>query len=454
MRARTLAGRAVLARMRYRAPRTRTQEVVEWPFGSTRPRTGVHGRLTPAGHDARARAKGHTRPTLRIFDPDEEERAAPVREPDAVPAPEPVLDAARPARPVPMRAAQVLALQRTAGNRSVVSGLRRPVIARKLDDSFEPAGKPTEAELAACKTFAQQVSDIVDQAYGELMRGDVAGWEGQKIATFLRLLRAGEAWAVTHAGNAIEERVYALMGKTTFALPWTPQFAEAMGGASKPDIVVKVGPGREALIDVTSDRGHIIGKAGGWLTSERYVYVAEAYFDSIRKPHMIPILEAVNQGGVTDESVQAMKEAAERQRQAVAKLKKQIADEARALFAESGNMSRFAKDHFDGSVAAASRYLRERGVVVKGSRPPERRRTVSDDSVKKRKQAARKRKSDLTKVVKREAVAAMILKDALAAQAEREETAKVEAADESMLEDVYGPEDELTPEDEIELDEA
>ena len=93
------------------------------------------------------------------------------------------------------------------------------------------------------------------------MSGDVSDWEGAKI-TFLRLLRAENPMALVHAGNAIEERVYALMVQTDMPFDWTPQFAEAMGGSSSPDIVVNLPSGKSGLIDVTSDRGRILGKAG------------------------------------------------------------------------------------------------------------------------------------------------------------------------------------------------
>jgi hypothetical protein len=212
---------------------------------------------------------------------------------------------------------RVLALQRSAGNLQVAQALgrgARPVLSRALDTDFVHAGEPTKEEKRVCDEFGKIVSGFVDSAHLDLLAGRVKGWEGAKITAFLKLLMAGHRSAVVHAGNVIEERVYALMKDAKLPASWTPQFSVGMGGASRPDIVINLDSGREGLIDITSQRAHILGKAGAWTTSQNYVYVAEAWFPSILADHLPHITKAIKKGGIGDKELAAMQASVAEQR--------------------------------------------------------------------------------------------------------------------------------------------
>ncbi len=293
--------------------------------------------------------------------------------------------------------ADVLAVQRTLGNRAtnrlVSTHQPEPVIQRKLDEDFKHGGVPTPDELAKCKAFAHRVSDIVDQAYDELLTGKIGEWKGEKITTFLTLLRRGSPMALPHVGNAVEERVYELMKKADLGLPWTPQFAEAMGGASKPDIVINLDSGHEALIDVTSDRGHILRKVGGWTTSERYVYVAEAYFPSVTAGDLPNIKTAIKEGGIGKKEARALKQAADEERERKVKARQEEVAEAREFYNQYSSFAEFTREEFGGSKAEAADYLREYGLgSLKGVPKLKGKRKASEDTLKQRRQLANKQK--------------------------------------------------------------
>ncbi|MEU4524631.1 hypothetical protein AB0F52_38665 [Amycolatopsis sp. NPDC024027] len=239
------------------------------------------------------------------------------------------------------RDGEVLRLQRLAGNTAVSSLLGKRPAQRVLDEGFKHGGTPTPDELAACQAFARKVSGFVDEAHRQLLAGDVAGWQGEKINTFVNLLQQGKSVALAWAGNAIEERVYTLMRGTDMILTWVPQFAEGMGGASLPDIVITLSdsPLKQALIDVTSDRYHILGKAGGWTTSQRYVYVAEAWFPSVQAQHVPTILAGLKAGGLDAAEVEK-------------RIKEADAERARAIEARTAEL-RAARDEYNGYVTFA-----------------------------------------------------------------------------------------------------
>jgi hypothetical protein len=267
-----------------------------------------------------------------------------------------------------------------------------------LDDaSFKAQGVPSPKELAACKAFATKVSELVDQAHRDLLRGAVNGWSGAKIANFLLLLLRDSDAALPHAGNAIEERVYALMRNTNMGLPWVAQFAEAMGAASKPDIVVHLPSGKQALIDVTSDRGHILGKAGGWTTSDHYVYLAEAWFPSVTKPHLPIIKAALGTGGITVEQAQKLREAADdaRAKEAAEFLEGQASERARLN--QYPSFTAYARAEHGGNKTAASKHLRHWGIRVKGMTNPKGPRKPSEYTKKRQKKKQRELKAKLKK---------------------------------------------------------
>jgi hypothetical protein len=265
---------------------------------------------------------------------------------------------------LPPRDAEVLRLQRLAGNAAVSGLLDHGPAQRVLDEGFGHGAKPSLKELAACRAFARKVSDFVDEAHAQLMAGDVAAWQGPKITTFLDLLQRKSPMAVTWAGNAIEERVYALMRGTDMTLNWVPQFAEGMGSASKPDIVITLNqdPLRQALVDITSDRGHILGKAGGWTTSAHYVYVAEAWFPSVQAQHLATIRAGVEAGGLDAEEVERRIQEADEERARVTEALKARYAAARIEFGKYESFSKLVKAKFKGDRTAALAWMRGNGL--------------------------------------------------------------------------------------------
>lgn len=303
-----------------------------------------------------------------------------------------------PARATP---AEMLNIQRTLGNRAanrlVQTGRTAPVIQRLLDENFKHGGEPIdEEELENCKAFAQKVSDIVDQAYEELITGQIGEWNGKKIATFLNLLQKYDepkTVATAWAGNAVEERVYALMKKTNMGLPWTPQFTEGMGGVSFPDIVINLDTDREALVDVTSDRQHILRKGGAWTKSKRYVYVAEAYFPSVTEDDLPNIKAALKEGGIGLKQAKALKKAADEERKRRAEEWFQKVTEERQRYNQYASFSKFVREEFDGDKTAAAHHMREHGLgSLKGVPKLKGKRKPSEDTRKKYRRRARKEK--------------------------------------------------------------
>ncbi|HLP88225.1 MAG TPA: DUF4157 domain-containing protein [Nostocaceae cyanobacterium] len=271
----------------------------------------------------------------------------------------------------------------------------------QLDENFDHGGEPLANDTQQCHAFAQKVSDYVDQAYNELISGNVTGWTGAKISTFINLVFRNSSVAHTHAANAIEERVYALMSNPMEELLWTPQYTEGMGGVSKPDIVIHLsGEGeevREALVDITSDRGHILRKGGGWTTSTRYVYVAEAYFESIRKNHIPVIKEGLNQKGISIEEATRLKKMAEDERQRKLEEKQEKQREIRKIYNEFNSFTDFANNYYKFSSiplnqrqTVATKFLKKYGIKVKGMKTYKGKKKMSEETKKKQIQKARK----------------------------------------------------------------
>jgi hypothetical protein len=306
-----------------------------------------------------------------------------------------------PAAAIP--AQRVLALQRGAGNRAVAGLLRRParpVIARSLDTEFEHGGTASEEEQSICDDFGAIVSGFVDQAHLDLLGGRVKEWKGAKITAFLKLLTAGKRTALVHAGSVIEERVYALMKSAKLPAPWKAQFAQDMGSVSRPDIVIHLGEGRYGLIDITSQRGHILGKAGGWTTSVKYVYVAEAWFPSVFAEHLPHIRKAIAEGGIGEKELAAMQaDVAESRKSRVEARKKELA-EALALYNEHDSFAAFVRDAFDGDRGGAIAWMREHGLGTRKGVPRRKgKRKRSERTKKAARRAAVKRNAELTPAV-------------------------------------------------------
>ncbi|MFZ6776508.1 DUF4157 domain-containing protein [Undibacterium sp. Ji83W] len=274
----------------------------------------------------------------------------------------------------------------------------RGLIQRQLDENFDAAGTTSTKNLKACKEFAKIVSKLVDQAYDELMTGKIQDWTGAKIATFLNLLQRNSNMAVTHVGNAMEERVYALMNETDLPLKWAKQRSDDMGSVSYPDIVLHLDDKKEGLIDITSDRRHILGKSGGWTTSERYVYVAEAYFESVTKEDLPNIKNAIKEGGITKKHAETLKKEADRQRQLKLLARQQQIDTARELYNQYSSFSEFVIGEFSGDRTKAGHYMRINGLGnLKGVPKLKGKRKLSDEGKKKRKKIAMKEKQALKK---------------------------------------------------------
>ena len=257
------------------------------------------------------------------------------------------------------------------------SGTRPAVLQRILDEDFPHGGTPQGNDTKICRDFANKVSALVDDAYLGLLSGNVKGWGGAEFATFAKLLMEGSPYAVPHVGNAVEERVYALMNSTEMGAKWTPQFTEAMGGASKPDIVVNLASDREGLVDITSDRGHILGKAGAWTTSTRYVYVAEAWFPSVTEDDIPDIKAAFEKGGVSLQDALDAKAKADEERKKKAEARKKELADARKLYNSYATLSAFVDGEFGGNCTTAFTWMRANGLgsakgvtKLKGKRKP------------------------------------------------------------------------------------
>jgi hypothetical protein len=295
-----------------------------------------------------------------------------------------------PARADPLAGALRGAVARRAG--------AAPVVQRKLDEDFAHGGTPKKGETAACHAFAKKVSAIVDEVYLDLVSGNVAAWKGAKIATFLRLLLAEKRAALVHVGNAIEERVYAVMKARDLGEEWVAQFDANMGGASFPDVVVHLGSGARGLIDVTSDRGHILRKAGGWCTSVHYIYVAEAWFPSVFLEHLDTIRENVVAGGVDSKQVEKLITEANTARSARQAERERVLREAREEYAQYSSYAAFVREAFEGNRGEANAWMRAHGMGgYKGVATRRSRRTMTyEQKARKRKQAEKVRRAKQT----------------------------------------------------------
>jgi hypothetical protein len=249
-------------------------------------------------------------------------------------------------------------------------------VQRWVNEDFgphKPAGIPTKPQLTKATAFAKKVGAFAEQARKELLSGHVEKWgkagpydaKGARWLPFAKLLSEGrDDWALTHVGNVIEERVYQLMHEAGMALKWDSQVTF---GTSKPDIVVELGDGRYAAIDITSNLAHVLTKPGLWSDSS-IVYVAEAMYDSVTADLLDKAKPAILSG-----KAMSAKE--------LGKLEKKVAAQAKAKqlaatkerqkrlgeFLAYGTMSAFAKDpQFGDSLTKASAYLREVGIEKKG----------------------------------------------------------------------------------------
>ena len=240
-----------------------------------------------------------------------------------------------------------------------------PVVQRMLDyENFTPDALGTK-DGRTCHEFAQKVSEFVDEAHQDLLAGNLKGWKGPKLASFLNLLARDSPYALVHVGNVIEERVYARMEEEGMGIEWTKQFSESMGGASKPNIVINLPGKKDGLIDITSDRFHILAKAGAWL-GESHVYVAEAYFPSVTNEQLEIIKANVEAGGADEDTVKEMMKEARAARSAKKRAQRLATKKARDLLEKYPSGAAFIREAFAGDKAAAARYLLEHGLKAKG----------------------------------------------------------------------------------------
>lgn len=307
-------------------------------------------------------------------------------------APGPAVDGVRPPPADALAGRLAAAVQRRA------AAVEAPLLQRTLDEDFPHGGTPRKGEIELCHAFAEKVSAIVDQVYLDLVAGNVKGWKGAKIGTFLKLLLNERPAALVHFGNAIEERVYAVMRATDLGETWEAQFDANMGGASFPDVVVHLKSGARGLIDVTSDRRHILGKAGAWCTSVNYIYVAEAWFPSVYKEHLGPIAKNVRAGGVDTALVEQMLDEADEARAARLEARELALAEAREERNQYGSYTEFVREKFGGKKGLADAWMRANGLGnAKGVAPRKKRRGLEwDQKAKKRRVAVKSRLATMT----------------------------------------------------------
>lgn len=300
------------------------------------------------------------------------------------------------------RQAEAMARQAAPGTGPAETAVPRsarpaPVVQRLLDYlNFTPDALKT-AEGKQCHAFALIVSKFVDEAHADLLAGKIKSWKGPKLATFLQMLNRGEPMALVHVGNVIEERVYALMDKTKMPLEWTKQSHPDMGAVSKPDIILHLDSGNDGLIDITSDRFHVLAKGGKWVGG-KHVYVAEAYFNSVTAGEL-PIIKAnAAKGGVGQSQVTKMVKAAAAARAAKEEAWGKEVAEARDLVNEYDSGTAFAEAEFDGNMTAMEKWclsygIRKKGFTKRGATKLKRGRKSSDETkAKRRSDAAKKRK--------------------------------------------------------------
>jgi hypothetical protein len=182
--------------------------------------------------------------------------------------------------------------------------------------------------------------------------------------------------AATHAGNVVEDRVYQLMARTDMVLRWKHQ---KKVGISVPDIGADVSENDDwsewAAVDITSDIGHVYGKLGLW-SSQEVVYIAEAIFDSVTPADIVKSKDAI----VGAKAIHPAK---------LRRLGKEVVAE-KAAKQEAFDLERakrigevdqyptvqdFADFEHGGSLATASRYLRDFGIKRKGMTTVKPRRT-------------------------------------------------------------------------------
>ncbi|MBE2320591.1 hypothetical protein DVA67_031820 [Solirubrobacter sp. CPCC 204708] len=327
------------------------------------------------------------------------ERQPQPREPDpAVPAP-----GRAPGLPVrgALTPAAVLALQRNAGNHAVSQLLgRRPLLLREVSEE-ETVAQPTPDELATCRRCAAILDGLTQQARAELINGEVRDWVGDKFNTFMKFIAAGkDNLAVLWAANAIEERVYALLKTTKLPCDWKPQRAESMGSASKPDIVLLFADSKVGLIDVTSDAGHILRKAGNWVGGAKHIYAAEVLFAKIDLPHLSVIKQALGKTGRISIRIRVKKAGA------IQKERKQQRDKdaarARRLWNTYGSVEKIAASESEFANAGEVRkFLRSVNFTAKGFKGKTRKalggmdRIAQDEAKRKRARKARERRREI-----------------------------------------------------------
>ena len=147
--------------------------------------------------------------------------------------------------------------------------------------TFQTAGGlRDDKEKKKVEDIAEKVREFVAQAEDEFRKANFNDWNGPKAKVFLETKdeKLFQAWA----GNAIEERVYDLMDKE--GIEYTRQKSFIVPSSlTQPDIVIPLDGGREAWMDITTDReeGHISEKGGGvWHTEESICDAKEIYYHS------------------------------------------------------------------------------------------------------------------------------------------------------------------------------
>jgi hypothetical protein len=177
--------------------------------------------------------------------------------------------------------------------------------------------------------FIDEVGSLVDDAYNDVCMSDFSKWEkGPKFLTWqlpnIQNTSLEPAWV----GNAIEERVYELMGGrgggTYKGLRWKSQ-GSSLSKATLPDICVILSedPRVEALLDISSDLEyqnrqwlHIYDKAVRWGNSAYVAFAAEVHYRSLNLQLLQQIRKAKGTGISPEELQKRRQEIVEAQLQA------------------------------------------------------------------------------------------------------------------------------------------
>lgn len=222
------------------------------------------------------------------------------------------------------------------------------------------ATEPSDDELYRSQTFANEVAVLVNQAYVEFISGQTKTWKGPKYAALIDLYYSDNyAYALPHVGNAMEERVYALMNAKKLSESWSDQDTTVLGSGTRPDISVMLSqsPYRYALYDITSKANHIHDKSPPWTNKKHICYVAELVFPSVTWPQLESAMKNSASGGINADTALKMKEEAEQKRLEEELAFSKSCEYVRNFYNQYPTFSGFSQNVFDGDKREAATFL-------------------------------------------------------------------------------------------------